>query len=264
MSDNKVSKYEYVKQRTLEIYDSMPQEKELRKKCYKERDEIIELNYAFFGYVASRTYVNNNMATYEDKLQSALMHFCECFWWYKWKGDETHKAYRDDLSFTVFFKPRIGEMIERELTVVKYSHRRTFCMEVGEMIGKHWAQVTYEDLSDPRVKLSGQKMASLKAIFGAQYNADIDTHALFISAPYESGIDSLVTDEYDTIEELLIQEMIAEESKLSPKQLKKISEIYDVPIEVLTDKLPTAETMLYNRLKTQIELREAFESDNYD
>lgn len=262
MSD-KVSKYEYVKQRTLEIYDSMPQEKELRKKCLKERDEIIELNYAFFGYIASKTYVNNNMATYEDKLQSALMHFCECFWWYKWKGDETHKAYRDDLSFTVFFKPRISEMIDRELTVVKYSHRRTLCMKVGEMLNKHWASVTYEDLSDPRVKLSGQEMTSLKAIFGAMYNADIDTHALFISAPYESGSDLLVTDKYDTIEELLIQEMIAEESKLDNKHLKKMAEIYDIPYETLVDKLPSAESILYKRLKDQQEIRDVFEGDEY-
>ena len=262
--DNKVPKYEYVKQRTLEIYDSMPQEKELRKKCLKERDEIIDLNYAFFGYVASKTYVRNNMATYEDKLQSALMHFCECFWWYKWKGDETHRGYRDDLSFTVFFKPRIGEMIERELAVVKYSHRRTLCMKVGEMLGKHWAKVTYEDLSDPRVVISGQEMASLKAIFGALYNADIDSHALFISAPYDPGTDELITDKYDTIEELLIQEMIAEESKLNEKQLKRMSEVYDVPVEVLVSKQPLAEQMLYNRLKSQKDIKDAFEGDEYN
>ena len=82
MSD-KISKNAYIKQRTLEIYDSMPQDKELRKQCLKERDEIIELNYAFFGYVATKTFINSTIATYEDKLQSALMHFCECFWWYK-------------------------------------------------------------------------------------------------------------------------------------------------------------------------------------
>lgn len=258
---DKISKIEYVKQRTLEIYESMPQEKELRKKCLKERDEIIELNYAFFGYVATKTFTNNNMATYEDKLQSALYHFCECFWWYKWKGDETHKGYRQDLSFTVFFKPRISEMIERELNVIKYSIRRSLCMEVGDMLGKHWARVTYEDLSDPRVNLSADKMASLKAIFGALYTADLEDHMLYIPASDSGAGEELVTDMYDTIEELLIQEMISFEEKLTEKHLKSMSEIYDVPIDTLREKLPAAETMLYARLKKQVELRQMFESN---
>lgn len=262
MSD-KVSNYAYVKERTLEIYDSMPQEKALRMQCLKERDEIIDLNYAFFGYIASHTYIRNNLASYEDKLQSALMHFCECFWWYKWKGDADHKAYRDDLSFTVFYKPRISEMIERELNVVKYSHRRTLCMKVGDMIGKHWAKVTYEDLSDPRVQLSGQEMASLKAIFGALYNADLDTHSLFISAPCNPTNFDLVTDQYDSVEELLIQEMIAEESKLDDKYLKSMADVYDINIETLKFYRPKAEKMLYDRLIEQRDLKESFESDEF-
>lgn len=260
MSD-KISKNAYIKQRTLEIYDSMPQDKELRKQCLKERDEIIELNYAFFGYVATKTFINSTIATYEDKLQSALMHFCECFWWYKWLGDETHKGYRTDLSFTVFFKPRIGEMIERELNEVKYSVRRSLCMEVGAMIGKHWGKVTYEDLSDPRVKLSPDKMTSLKAIFGVLYTANLEDHMLYIEAPDTKDGSELITDKYDEIEELLIQEMIREETKLSEKQLKNMSEVYDVPISILKDKLPQAEAMLYNRLKKQAELRSLFDEN---
>ena len=120
---------EYIKKRTIEIYDSLPQDRELRMKCIKERDEIIDLNYAFFGYIATKTFINNSSISYEDKFQSAVMHFCECWWWYHWDGDEHHKGYRKDLAFTVFFKPRIAEMIERELNEVKYSIRRSICME---------------------------------------------------------------------------------------------------------------------------------------
>lgn len=255
---DKMSKNEYIKQRTLEIYDSMPQDKALRKNCLKERDEIIELNYAFFGYIASKTFINNSTVTYEDKLQSALLHFCECFWWYKWQGDETHKGYRTDLSFTVFFKPRVAEMIERELNEVKYSIRRSLCMEVGAMIGKHWGKVTYEDLSDPRVKLPADKMTSLKAIFGVLYTADVEDHMLYISAPTITE-DKLITDRYDTIEELLVQEMIGLEEKLTEKHLKNMADTYDVDINILRAKVPVAESILYGRLKEQQELRELVE-----
>jgi len=261
MATNVANNNAYIKQRTLEIYESMPQDKALRMNCLKERDEIIELNYAFFGFIATHTFINNTTVTYEDKLQSALLHFCECFWWYKWKGDETHKAYRDDLAFTVFFKPRIGEMIERELNEVKYSIRRSLCMEVGDMIGKHWGKVTYEDLSDPRVNLSAEKMTSLKAIFGVLYTADLDEHALFISSPNVNNCSGLITDKYNTIQELLIQEMIAEESKLDDKHLKEMSEIYDVDMYILKANLPQAENTLYCRLKAQRDLRDAFEGD---
>ncbi len=260
-AEEKVSRNEYVKMRTLEIYESMPQQKELRKKCLKERDEIIELNYPFFGYIATKTFINNSMVTYEDKLQSALMHFCECFWWYKWKGDETHKGYRQDLAFTVFFKPRIAEMIERELNEVKYSIRRSLCMEVGEMIGKHWGKVTYEDLSDPRVNLPADKMTSLKAIFGVLYTANVEDHMLYIAAPSDGPESTLVTDKYDSIEELLIQEMIGLEEKLTERHLKNMSEIYDIPINLLRQKLPIAESILYRRLKKQEELRCMFEDN---
>ena len=162
---------EYIKQRTLELYDSLPQDESNRKLRTDVRDEVIDLNYSFFGYIATHTYINNTSVTYEDKLQSALMHFCECWWWYKWKGNDKHKGYRQDLSFTVFFKPRIGEMIERELNEVKYSIRRSLCMEAGAQLGKHWAQVRYDDLS--KVSMPPEKLNSLKAIFGTVYWADL-------------------------------------------------------------------------------------------
>ena len=254
-SENKLSRKEYIKQRTLEIYNSMPQEKKLRIQCLSERDEIIELNYAFFGYVASHTFINNPSVTYEDKLQSALMHFCECFWWYKWKGDETHKGYRQDLSFSVFFKPRIGEMIERELNEVKYSIRRSLCMEVGKQLGKHWAKVTYEDLSDPRLHLPADKMNSLKTIFGTMYMADLSEHELYIESPtYRDSIADKLDDRYNSVEELLVHEMVRTEEKLTEAKLRELSYLLGIHIDVLKDALPRAEAILYNRLKSEMDL----------
>lgn len=249
-----------IKEETIRLYQSLPQEKELRMKRTDVRDRVIELNYSFFGYIASHTFINNTSVTYEDKLQSALLHFCECWWWYLWQGDETHKGYRCDLSFTVFFKLRVGEMIERELNEVKYSIRRSLCMEVGKQLGKHWGQVKYDDLMDPRLNLPADKMNSLKAIFGTLYIADLDTHEPFLSSeegPF-SKFDEELTDKYDTVEELLIREMIDRERKLTNNDIFEICDIYGIDDRTIRGKLKTAETILYSRLKSSQDLRESF------
>ena len=244
-----------VKAKTLELYRQLPQEKEARQKRLDIRDQIIELNYTFFGYVATHTFINNPTVTYEDKFQSAVMHFCTCWWWYQWKGDSTHKGYRDDLSFAVFFKPRIGEMIERELNQVKYSIRRTLCMEVGKQLGKHWGQVRYEDLS--QVNLPVDKMNSLKAIFGSLYIADLDSHSMYMPAPSEIDTPfAHMSDEYDSLEELLIHEMVDIEQPLSDSYLQKMSEMYDIPFVELKAKYPAALNMLYKRLHDNLDLKE--------
>lgn len=242
---------EYIKKRTQEIYDSLPQDKEARKKCFAERDEILELNYAFFGYIAAHKFVNNSYITYEDRLQSALLHFCEIWWWYKWKGDETHKAYRDDLAFSVFFKPRITEMMERDFDEVKYSLRRQLCIEAANQLNIPWTQLKYDDLV--RVKLPEEKMIALRAIFGTLYTADFEEHEMFIAAKEEtvSPFDD-PSDEYDTIEELLIHDMIVYEEKLTDAKLRKMSEIYGIDFKILKEKLPIAESMLKKRLEDAI------------
>lgn len=277
----------YIKNRTLELYDMLPQDKETRMmqdgfreqvvtdKCgqptktilvpvinpkkYPEirkiRDEIFELNYSFFGYIASHTFINNSYITYEDKLQSACAHFCKCWWWYKWKGDATHKGYRQDLSFAVFFKPRIGEMMERELNEVKYSIRRSLCMEVGKQIGKHWGQVKYEDLSDPRVKLPPDKMNSLKAMFGSLYNTDVEEYEMFLEAPTErySEFDCEPSLEFNSLPELIQYEMITRESKLSDKDIRQMAILYGIPAADLFKARPIGEKLLYDRLKSSLE-----------
>lgn len=249
-NSKKLSKNEEVKFQTLALYDQLSQDEEERKSRIDIRDKIIELNYSFFGYVASHTFINNSSVTYEDKFQSALMHFCECWWWYKWE-----KRYRTDLSFGSFFKPRIGEMIERELNEVKYSLRRSLCMEVGKQLGKHWGQVKYEDLSDPRLHLPVDKMNSLKAMFGAVYWADLSETELYMPAPKINLTDeaSYVTDKYNSITELLIQEMIERESQLTDSQLLEMSELYCIPYDYLKQLLPIALSALHKRLTDNLD-----------
>lgn len=248
----------YIKERTLELYDSLPQEKSERIKQIAVRDEILELNKSFFTYMVSTMFINNSYISFEDRLQTAYCQFLSCWWWYKWNGDESHKGYRDDLSFAVFFLPRLKEMIKRELDEVGYSVRRSLCMKVGDQIGKHWAQVTYEDLSDPRVNLSSQDLNALKAIFGTLYPVDMDSVENYFSGddfkPWEEPEFSISL-EFDTIEELIMYEMQENESKLSDKYLKKMSDMYQIDFDVLVEARPRAEEMLYRRLKESLKNR---------
>jgi len=246
---------EFRKQRTIELYDFLPMTSlEDRMKFHDIRDAVIDLNYTFFGYVASHKFVNNSFISYEDKFQSAVLHFCEM--WTKYRFTP---KYRADLSFAVFFKPRITECMERELDEVKYSLRRTLCIEVGNQLGKKWTQVTYEDLADPRLNLSVEKMTALQAIFGSMYVADLDTHALFIASdelvdePHE-----LYSDEYDSLTDLLIHEMVERECELTDADLEKLAELLDVPFQKLKDLLPEAKDLLYNYLTEKIYLDESF------
>lgn len=235
--------YADVKQQTIELYDSLPQDEEGRKSRLDIRDKIIELNYSFFGYVASRTYINNPSIEYEDKFQSALCNFCKCWWWYRWA-----ERYRTDLSFSSFFTLRLGEMIERELNEVKYSLRRSLCMKAGAQLGKHWGQVRYEDLA--HVNLPADEMNSLKAMFGAVYWADLADHEMYLEAPdnRHGDITKYLTDKYDTVEELLIHEMVSNESQLSDDDLHEISELYSIDYWELKSKLPKALEILHDRL----------------
>ena len=146
-------------------------------------------------------------------------------------------------------------MIERELNQVKYSVRRTLCMEVGAQIGKHWGKVRYEDLSDPRVHLSADKMNSLKAIFGSIYIADLEDHEAYLPAPsINTMIDEQLSDKYDSLEDLLVHEMIRCESKLSNSKIFEIATMYGLDPDILILHRKAAEEKLYQRLKANMDL----------
>lgn len=251
MADYQESKNDRIKRETLELYEQLPQEYEERIKRTDVRDRVIELNYTFFGYVASHTFINNTSITYEDKLQSCLCGFLSIWWKFKYAA-----KYRTDLSFTVFFRPRLSEMIERELNEVKYSVRRSLCMEVGNQVGKHWAQVRYEDLADPRVHLSVEKMNSLKAIFGTLYMADLETLELYMPAEQESTFE-FIGENYDSLHDLLIHEMVHEECKLTDDKLLDMAELYGISFWDLKKELPQAEKDLYKKLRESVDISEA-------
>ena len=234
---------DYIKRRTNELYDMLPEDEEGRKSREDIRDQVFELNYKFFGYVATKTFINNNYISYEDKFQSACVAFMKMWYKYRWAP-----KYRTDLSFAVFFKLRIGEEMERELNEVKYSVRRALCMEAGQQLGKHWGQVKYEDLAE--VDLPAEKMNSLKAMFGSLYVADVEDHIMFVEADPEhvSGIDKYVKCEYDDIPSLLVNEMIELERQLNAKDFKKMSDMYGIPEEELEAMYPQALEQLYKSL----------------
>lgn len=249
---------EFRKQRTIELYDYLPLTTLEERNTFKDiRNAVIDLNYTFFGYVASHKFVNNTFISYEDKFQSALLHFCEM--WAKYRFTP---KYRADLSFSVFFKPRITECMERELDEVKYSLRRTLCMEVGKQLGKKWTEVKYDDLSDPRLNLPIEKITALQAIFGSMYVADLETHALFIAAETPNVESSqLYSDNYNSLTDLLIHEMVERESDLDDNALSEISQLLDIPFERLQKLLPEAKEQLYQKLIDKIEFDEVFKGD---
>lgn len=242
MSEPQNKKYnkEYIKRRTNELYDQLPMVKEERINCLNIRDEIIELNYSFFGYVANNTFVENT--TYEDKFQTALLSFLGMWWKYKWTP-----KYRDDLSFTVFFKPRLSEEIRRYLSPVSYTTKRSLCMKAAEQLGKNWTEVNYDDL--PNVNLPPQELTALKSVLGASYPADITEMEMFLEAPeHKSSIEDYQTSMYDSVEELLIQEMIEQESMLNDRQLHHLSNLYTIDYKILKEALPKALKILHDRL----------------
>ena len=247
MAGSKETANERIKRQTLELYAQLPQVYEERIKRTDIRDQVFELNYAFFGYVAAHTFINNSSVSYEDKFMSACTSFLGMWWKFQY-----HK-YRCDLSFTVFFKPRISEEIERELNEVKYSVRRSLCMEVGEQIGKPWGQVRYEDLNDEGLHLPIDKMNSLKAMFGTLYMPDIEKHEMYLEADKVSTF-QMPSDNYDSIHDFLIHEMVADECKLTDEKLLQMADMYSLNFWDLKKALPEAEADLYRQLKNSIEL----------
>lgn len=245
---------EYVKARTLELYSYLPQDSlQHRFKFTEIRDEILGLNYKLLCWIASNTFVANTSVTYEDKVQSCVLHFCEI--WHKY---QFAAKYRTDLSFAVFFKPRLSEEIQRELNIVKYSIERTLKMEAGAQLGKFWSKVTYEDLKD--VRLPEDKLRALQAMFGCLYWADLDVHTLYQRADgmKNYGAESLYTDNYDTIVDMLVHEMVEQESLLDDKMLLKISEINDIPYDELEQARSIAEQKLREYLLDKISITETF------
>lgn len=255
-----MDKRSWVKARTQELYDMLPQTTLDERNTFTDiRDEIIELNYAFFGYVARGKYVSDPYVTYEDKLQSALLNFCQMWAKYKFAAE-----YRTDLSFAVFFKPRLSECIAREFNPIKYSLRRTICKKAADQLGKHWGDVVREDL--PNVNLPPNEMQILESIFNTQYNVSFEeilTSNVIVerrgSHSYDNHLmDELYNDNYDSIEDLIVHEMIEREAPLTDSDLKKMAELYTIPFEDLVDARPVGMAKLKHILEDAMQIQEEF------
>ena len=92
------------------------------------------------------------------------------------------------------------------------------------------------------------------------YWADLDTHAMFIAASSKipSVLDTL-NDRYDSLEDLLIHEMIDVERRLTDADLVQMGDLYCISVEDLRRALPRAEDMLYRQLKDHQQIAETFE-----
>ena len=305
-----MKKADWVKARTQELYDMLPQTTLEERNGYTDiRDEILDLNYSFFGYIAKNQYVTDPLATYEDKLQVALISFCQMWAKYKfapsynagmefqdfktytpgdyvfhdgklyecraesdisslWENKDWMlvKTYRTDLSFTVFFKPRLSECVRRELNIIKYSLRRQICMKAAAQLGKPWGQLTKEDID--KVKLPPQEMHTLEAIFSTQYDTTYDDEYLAKARIAQQNsvstywIDSIYNEQYDSLEDLIVHEMIEHESKLEDSYLLKMSEMYDIPYADLEKARPLGEAKLKRQLEESMYIKEAFESES--
>lgn len=242
------TKTEYIKRYTNILYDQLPQTSlEDREQYHDIRDKIVELNYNFFGYVVSQKFLNNSYAAYEDKLQACILRFYQCWTWYKFEA-----KYRTDISFTVFYKPRLGEMLERDFNEVQYSLRRTLCMEVGTQLNKPWTKVTYDDLANPDLNISANHMASLLAIFGSLYPASSEEISPYLEAPDDIARDhgpiQELADDYNDIVGLLVREMVEKERKLNNRDINKLATMLSLEPASLKAKLPLAEQELYSLL----------------
>ena len=127
-------------------------------------------------------------------------------------------------------------------------------MEIGAQLGKHWGQVKYEDIV--KVNLPPDKVITAKAIFGSLYQADLESHEMFIegTAAVDSPFDN-PAETYESVTELLIHDMIAYEEKLDDSKLCKMSEIYGIPFEKLKAALPEAEAKLHQQLLERIDMQ---------
>ena len=260
-------KNNFVKTRTIELYDKLPMTSlEDRQACTEIRDEIIELNYPFFKYLAKKLYVDNPVVTYEDKLQTILSNFC--ILWPEWRFPKINKygQYKEykNLSFAVFFKPRLFETSRRELNVIKYSLRRSLCTKAANLLNKEkWADVTKEDIAN--LDLPQNEISILERIFNNRYTKDIDkpeTGTIVKTTQLTvDTVEELYTENYDSVVDLIVHEMIEQESKLSDSHLLKMSNLYTIPYDELVKARPLGEAKLKHKLEDAINLQSTFEYD---
>ena len=216
-------------------------------------------------YDPSATYTSEDYVFYEKELYECKSCTPVTGEWNPemWKRVKT---YRSDLSFAVFFKPRLKECITRELNTIKYSVRRQVCMKAAAQLGKHWGQLTKEDIA--KVQLSPEEMQTLESIFSTKYDTPFEDTTAVKAKPMQSdfitikGIDEIYTEKYDSLEDLIMHEMIEEQCKLDDAHLLKMAQMYDIPFVDLERARPIGEEKLRLLLEEAIDIKDSFESGN--
>lgn len=246
---------EEIKNRTNFLYDSLPLEEEARKSRVDIRNEVIQLNYEFFKFVASRSHPIGNHFDFEDKLNSGIIYFCNVWHQYRWEGHT-----RMDLCFSTYFYPRVYKGLYQDLSDVKYTPKRNLARKIAKQLGKSWTDVHKDDLSNPNLHLSPIDRKYAETLFEIPNVKSLEEVTIFISnGTNEISIADQLTDEYDSIEELLIHEMICNEKKLSNGALQKLSDMFCLSFEDLLAARPVAEEMLLERLKESQFLKDTFD-----
>jgi hypothetical protein len=140
-------------------------------------------------------------------------------------------------------------------------------MKAAAQLGKHWGQVKKEDI--PNVKLSPQEMQILESIFNTQYYTAYEDNAIpktesncqsYFVVPY--GIEGIYTEQYDNLEDLIVHEMIEQESKLDDAHLLKMSQTYGIPFADLVKVRPIGEEKLKKQLEEFLDIKDSFEYDS--
>jgi hypothetical protein len=97
-------------------------------------------------------------------------------------------------------------------------------------------------------------MLALKAVLGAHKPVDMSECEIYLYNDHpETNIEKYRTDKYNSIEELIIQEMIENESQLSDKHIKKMSNIYGISYAELKAAYPKALQILHKRLTDNLD-----------
>ena len=102
-------------------------------------------------------------------------------------------------------------------------------------------------------------------MFGSMYPADLGDYETFLnSKPSKVSIDNYIAsvgDNYNTLEDMLIHEMVERESKLSDKDLRKMSQLYSIDYNLLVRKRTKAEKMLYDQIQNNLSINDQFDDN---
>lgn len=124
-------------------------------------------------------------------------------------------------------------------------------MKVASQLGKKWTEVEFDDIK--YVDLPQKDILALKAILGSTMPDDISNYESLIGEEDSGSIDKYQTVEYNSIDEMLIQEMIEHESKLTDKDLRYLADMLCLDFDMLKRRLPHAMNTLYKRLKANLD-----------